>query len=87
MKKIILDFSGVTEKNVHDYLKEKLSFPEHYGKNLDALYDCLTEISSPTCMGIFNTECKNLSAVIQVFKDAEQDNKNLGIVFEKAALN
>lgn len=28
----------------HDYLMEILNFPEYYGKNLDALYDCLTEI-------------------------------------------
>ena len=33
---------------VHDYLRVTLGFPEHYGKNLSALYDCLGDISSPT---------------------------------------
>lgn len=33
---------------VHDYLRVTLGFPEHYGKNLAALYDCLGDISSPT---------------------------------------
>lgn len=33
---------------VHDYLRVTLGFPEHYGKNLDALHDCLGDISEPT---------------------------------------
>lgn len=33
---------------VHDYLRVTLGFPEHYGKNLCALYDCLGDISNPT---------------------------------------
>ena len=28
----------------HDYLMEALNLPDYYGKNLDALYDCLCEI-------------------------------------------
>ncbi|MBO4783300.1 MAG: barstar family protein, partial [Lachnospiraceae bacterium] len=28
----------------HEYLKEVFSFPEYYGKNLDALFDCLGEM-------------------------------------------
>ena len=33
---------------VHDYLRVTLGFPDHYGKNLDALYDCLGDIDTPT---------------------------------------
>lgn len=33
---------------VHDYLRVTLGFPEHYGKNLDALHDCLGDITEPT---------------------------------------
>ena len=33
---------------IHDYLRVTLGFPEHYGKNLSALYDCLGDISKPT---------------------------------------
>lgn len=29
---------------IHDALKSGLDFPEYYGANLDALYDCLTEM-------------------------------------------
>jgi RNAse (barnase) inhibitor barstar len=33
---------------VHDYLRVTLGFPEHYGKNLDALNDCLGDVDTPT---------------------------------------
>lgn len=43
--KIILDAGRIEEKGKsHEYLKEMLQLPEHYGKNLDALHDCLTEM-------------------------------------------
>ena len=29
----------------HDYLKDVLDLPDYYGKNRDALYDCLTDMS------------------------------------------
>ena len=32
----------------HAYLQEALSLPDYYGKNLDALYDLLTERGEPT---------------------------------------
>ncbi len=30
-------------EQAHEYLAEVLELPAYYGKNLDALYDCLTE--------------------------------------------
>ena len=45
MKEIIIDGSAIfTSADLLDALADALSFPAHYGKNLDALYDCLTEI-------------------------------------------
>ncbi|WP_405273958.1 barstar family protein [Methanobrevibacter sp.] len=59
------------KENGHDYLAEALNFPDYYGKNLDALYDCLTEISC-------EIELVNASFVdkdiIDTFKDAAFEN-------------
>lgn len=39
----VLDFSNIdTEKELHKYLKEELNFPDYYGMNWDAFWDCIT---------------------------------------------
>ena len=37
-----------TAEEAHDKLARKLDFPEYYGRNLDALEDCLGDIARPT---------------------------------------
>ncbi len=49
MTHIVLDASAVTDRGaLHDLLKERLSLPAWYGGNLDALYDCLTDLREVT---------------------------------------
>ena len=44
MSEYIIDFDGVqTEEDVQDRVVESLPLPDYYGRNLDALYDVLTE--------------------------------------------
>lgn len=43
MKYILDGKKMVSREGAHAYLKETFGFPDYYGKNLDALHDCLTE--------------------------------------------
>jgi ribonuclease inhibitor len=46
MEEKIIDCSRIHSKeDLHKLFRETLSFPEWYGNNLDALHDCLSEIS------------------------------------------
>ena len=49
MKKIVLELEKMRSlPMLHKYLHTALALPEYYGANLDALYDCLTEMSEST---------------------------------------
>ena len=51
MKEFTLDCTKIADKAaLHSALAEGLSFPDWYGNNLDALYDCLTGITDDTCI-------------------------------------
>lgn len=55
----------------HDYLMDVLNFPEYYGKNLDALYDCLCEINCE--IELINSSDVE-GEIIETFKDAAREN-------------
>lgn len=45
----ILDGKVIGNKEMlHDVLAESLGFPDWYGRNLDALHDCLTDVKEET---------------------------------------
>lgn len=58
MRKIMIDgrdFENI--KVLHDVLKDKLDFPDYYGGNLDALWDCLTGwVDLPLTLVLINFE-------------------------------
>ena len=79
MKQVILDGNILADATqVHDYLKEMLEFPEYYGKNLDALHDCLTDLEN---VEITITPPEEDGAIFQrilrVFKAADRENETL----------
>jgi len=51
MKQIKLDGQRMlTRDNAHAELARAFGFPAHYGKNLDALYDVLTDLAPTECV-------------------------------------
>lgn len=82
MKQITLDGNILADAaKVHDYLKENLEFPEYYGKNLDALYDCMGNL---TDIEITITAPDEDSAIYQrvlrVLKASDRENESLKII-------
>lgn len=55
MKEIILDCAQIADEiQLHQALFNALSLPEWYGHNLDALFDCLTELEEKTHLVLKN---------------------------------
>lgn len=86
---IRLDIEKMMDKTtVHYYLRDSLGFPEYYGMNLDALYDCLTEIGSDVTI-VMPCEPRIQEAMgdyglrlLSVFSDAAKYNRHLNILFQ-----
>ena len=52
-----IDLTGVgTKEELHERIAATLPLPEYYGKNLDALYDVLTECGSGWSINISGQE-------------------------------
>ena len=69
MKTIILDGNEIISmSDIHNIFAEELDFPQWYGKNLDALYDCLSDVTEE---------------VEIIIEDSAELMENLGISFER----
>ena len=86
MKSVILDAKKMFKKEkMHEYFAKKFDLPEYYGKNLDALFDCLCEINEPTLIRLKNENYLDDStkeSLTQLFRDVcnENDLVKFGLV-------
>ena len=68
----------------HDCFACVFALPAFYGRNLDALYDALTDLL-PCMIVLEHTQClygalgPYAERLLGVFRDAAQDNKNIQI--------
>lgn len=75
-----------SKETMHAYLAKKLKFQVYYGKNLDALHDCLCEIGHPLRITVTYTARlveetgEYGEAFLEVLKDAARENKNLTVM-------
>jgi ribonuclease inhibitor len=80
--KVTIDGRIITNRiQLHELFASQLDFPETYGKNLDALYDCITDIHKETEIEIINYEAlyDNLGnyakVLVKLLGQAEKENK------------
>ena len=85
MKLIKLNIERMqTRQALHQYLAESLGFPDYYGANLDALFDCLTDIQQETLVEMpleIASETSGLGdyglTLCKVFEQAAKQNDHL----------
>jgi len=85
MQIICLDFREIeSREELHDFLERNLELPEYYGRNLDALYDVLTEESEETVISVTGIDDETLGyfkACVSVLRDAARENDRLTVRF------
>ena len=88
-KTIVIDFSELaTLSEALKHIEKKMELPDNYGKNLDALYDGLTDISRATNIYLckysefLKQNGKKGEYLMKVFADAEVRNKNLFVLHD-----
>lgn len=67
-------------------LAQALALPEWWGRNLDALHDCLTGLGRPVRLVLHNREDMEASPfglrLLRVLNDSAAENPNLELVIE-----
>ena len=86
MKTVTLDCRGFVPRSaLHRAFAEALSFPDHYGNNLDALHDCLTSLPEETDLTLLNWPAaeaelgRYAAALKRVLEDSARENPLLHI--------
>ena len=72
-----------TPQDAHNALAQALQFPAHYGRNLDALHDCLTDLDDTQLViedcALAAGRVENWAGFLQVFFDSAAQNRGLSI--------
>ena len=88
----LIDLSDIVdESSFHDHVMKTFGFPDYYGRNLDALWDCLTDRVIPFDNHILRIEgvrkfkeaCSDLAnRAIRCFIDLQTENYCKVVVFD-----
>lgn len=85
---IILDFKSCKYYfDIHKELKEKFKFPDYYGNNWAALWDCMREFfNSKLTIEIYGFGYiekrfgKDVYKMIDIFNDLQKENYNVKVI-------
>ena len=89
MKIVLLDGEKITNiGQVYDIFSKELSFPGYFGRNLDALYDCLSERSEEIGVIIVNLKLlemaleKRIKGLLRVLNTVSGEKENFHLLIE-----
>ena len=90
MKHITLDFEGIkTLWELHEYFKTVLQLPDYYGRNMDALWDCLYySFEFPTTITLKNVSAipaemqETVEVMLELFDDLQREDKKVTVIVE-----
>jgi len=90
MEIIILDGRKMTAfDDLHDYLKIVMRFPAYYGRNLDALADCLSELGPHVTVILSDAETMKAGLgiygdrLLRVFSDMSSERNSFNFVINE----
>ena len=89
MKEITINCcTFLSRSDLHRVLADALAFPDHYGNNVDALHDCLTEISEEIRIYLLNWNDaeeklgRYACSARLVILDAARETTNFAVIFD-----
>ena len=91
MVEIILDGRELQSlEDVHDRFARALDLPEWYGRNLDALFDCLTDQGEPVMVRLLHQETleyrlgRRGRALVRLLRQAAAENPQVTVLGAQA---
>lgn len=86
MKTIYIDFSEIgDEQDFYQQLKQKLSLPENFGDNLDALYDSLTGfVKLPLHLEFVNmsvNQLEDFETLLETLEEADEETEGFSFTY------
>ncbi|MBO4537839.1 MAG: barstar family protein [Erysipelotrichaceae bacterium] len=87
MNIFILDGTKMTDRETcHHYIARIMHFPDYYGNNLDALYDCLGEYGPQSTVIIMNKTILLMylddygEKLLETFRDAANEPASFNLI-------
>ena len=89
MNIIVIDGRKMTDRETaHNYLKKKLALPDYYGRNLDALFDCLCEMNNVQIVVSYVQEMQDnlrryADGLLNTLEAAAEKNPKVSVIIEE----
>lgn len=87
MAEIVLDGLELHSlEQVHDCFAQALELPPWYGRNLDALFDCLTDLGEPLTVRLLHREAlkdrlgRRGRALVRLLRRAAEENPRVTVI-------